>query len=65
MTPKGRAALRASGKKPAPETVAAEFLHADKGKVKNMPKKKHNVKRSPAGIKLARVKSAPDSDNSY
>lgn len=31
-TPKGRAQLRAEGKKPAPANVAAEFLHADKGK---------------------------------
>lgn len=29
---KGRAALRASGKKPAPMKVAAEFLAADRGK---------------------------------
>ena len=31
-TPEGRRRLRAKGIKPMPETVAKEFLHADKGK---------------------------------
>ena len=30
-TPKGRAALRAHGKKPAPASVAEDFLKASKG----------------------------------
>jgi len=38
-TPKGRATLRASGKKPAPVSVAAEFLKADTGKkIGSLPK---------------------------
>jgi len=31
-TARGRARLRAEGKKPMPESVAKEYLHADKGR---------------------------------
>ena len=56
-SPKGRAKLRASGKKPAPMKVGAEFAKADTGKVKKLPKR--------VPIKLARVKGAKDTDNSW
>lgn len=36
---KGRAALRASGKKPAPASVGKEFTKADKGRHFKKPKK--------------------------
>ena len=52
-TPKVRAALRASGRKPAPQKVADEFLHADKGKPAKLPR-----------IKLARIASTNDADES-
>jgi hypothetical protein len=32
QSPKGRAALRKSGKKPAPASVGTEFIKADRGK---------------------------------
>jgi hypothetical protein len=32
MTAAGRRKLRASGKKPMPQNVAREYLHADKGR---------------------------------
>ena len=45
--------MRASGRKPAPQKVADEFLHADKGKPAKLPR-----------IKLARIASTNDADES-
>lgn len=38
MSAKGRAKLRASGHEPPSGKVAAEYVHADKGRVSKMPK---------------------------
>lgn len=39
MSPKGRAKMRAEGKTPPPESVAKEYVHADKGKKFGLKKK--------------------------
>lgn len=44
MSAKGRAKLRAEGKKPPSAAVAAEFVHADKGRVSKLPQKMRKKK---------------------
>ncbi len=67
-SPKGRAKLKSSGKKPAPTAVARDFVAADKGKTKSLPKRAPKRKKPASNklsnIKTKRIKPAPDTDNS-